>query len=86
MPVVYGTLKEDVEAVAPPNSYIHVDDFDSPKALVNYLDYLAENQTAYEEYHQWRLTEPTNLDEYQPLSTDGKYFCGYLNINYQQPK
>jgi len=76
VPVVYGTLKEDVEAVAPPNSYIHVDDFDSPKALVNYLDYLAENQTAYEEYHQWRLTEPTNLDEYQPLSTDAEMTCG----------
>merc|ERR1712021_148122 len=76
VPVVYGTLKEDVEAVAPPNSYIHVDDFDSPKALVNYLDYLAKNQTAYEEYHQWRLTEPTNLDEYQPLSTDTEMTCG----------
>ena len=73
VPVVYGTLKADVDAVAPSHSYIHVDDFESPKALVDYLDYLARNQTAYEEYHHWRLAEPTNLSEYQPSHTDGKY-------------
>lgn len=28
-----GARKEDYEKVAPPNSFIHVDDFESPKEL-----------------------------------------------------
>jgi len=43
-----------VEAVAPPNSYIHAEKFETPEELVGYLDYLDSNDTAYMEYHQWR--------------------------------
>jgi len=60
VPVVYGPHKSDVEAVAPPNSYIFAEDFETPKDLVDYLDYLDKNDTAYEEYHKWRADE---LDE-----------------------
>ena len=58
VPVVYGAHPDDVNAVAPPNSFIHVEDFESPAALVKYLDYLDGNDTAYLEYHQWRSMEP----------------------------
>ena len=58
VPVVYGAHPDDVKAVAPPNSYIHVEDFETPAALVEYLDYLDGNDTAYLEYHQWRGIEP----------------------------
>ena len=44
--------------MAPPNSYIHVEDFDTPHELAKYLDYLDRNETAYAEYHQWRAMEP----------------------------
>ena len=44
--------------MAPPNSYIHVEDFDTPHELAKYLDYLDKNETAYAEYHQWRAMEP----------------------------
>ena len=44
--------------MAPPNSYIHAEDFDSPAALVKHLNYLNSNDTAYLEYHQWRRQEP----------------------------
>jgi len=44
--------------MAPPNSFIHVEDFASPKDLVDYLEYLSRNDTAYEKYHQWRMEEP----------------------------
>lgn len=57
VPVVYGAHPEDVKAVAPPNSYIHVEDFKSPAELVKYMDYLDKNDTAYLEYHQWRSIE-----------------------------
>lgn len=58
VPVVWGPTKSDVAAIAPPHSYIHVDDFKSPKKLVEYLNYLDKNDTAYREYHAWRFSEP----------------------------
>ena len=61
IPVVYGTHPDDVRAVAPPNSYIHVEDFASPAALVEYMNYLDGNDTAYLEYHQWREIAPSDM-------------------------
>ncbi|XP_039274113.1 4-galactosyl-N-acetylglucosaminide 3-alpha-L-fucosyltransferase FUT6-like [Styela clava] len=57
VPVVWGPTKADVEAVAPPNSFIHSDDFKSPEDLVVYLKYLSNNHTAYMKYHEWRKAE-----------------------------
>ena len=62
--------------MAPPNSYIHVEDFDTPHELAKYLDYLDKNETAYAEYHQWRAMEP---DFSSPIrSGAGKLINGYL--------
>ena len=72
VPVVYGPHVDDVKAMAPPNSYIHVEDYNSPAELAKYLDYLSKNDTAYLEYHQWRKEEPKTLDEYVPGSPDRK--------------
>ena len=44
--------------MAPPNSYIHVEDFNTPHKLVQYLDYLDKNEMAYAQYHQWRAMKP----------------------------
>ena len=72
VPIIFGTDRRDVKAMAPPNSYIHVENFQYPSQLVEYLDYLDKNDTAYAEYHQWRLAEP---DADQPIRTNtGKYF------------
>lgn len=57
VPIVFGPVKEDVQAIAPPNSYIFADDFKSPRDLVSYLNYLIRNNTAYMEYHRWRDQE-----------------------------
>ena len=74
VPVVMGPLKRDLEEQAPANSFIHVEDFSTPGELVDYLSYLDNNSTAYEEYHAWRnkdadLTLPYN----QP---NDKMMCG----------
>ena len=58
VPVVSGAHRDDVKRMAPPNSYIHAEDFTSPKALVDYLSYLNSNDTAYLEYHAWRRNDP----------------------------
>ncbi|EER07675.1 conserved hypothetical protein [Perkinsus marinus ATCC 50983] len=52
VPVVLGGLKRaDYEEIAPPGSFIHVDDFKTTKHLSEYLQYLTTNDTAYNEYH-----------------------------------
>ena len=58
VPIVFGPHIDDVKAVAPPNSYIHAEMFDTPQQLVDYIDYLDGNDTAYLEYHQWRTLYP----------------------------
>lgn len=55
VPIVSGAHPEDVKALAPNHSFIHVEDFKSPEDLLNYLNYLDRNDTAYMEYHKWRL-------------------------------
>ncbi len=39
---------------APPNSYIHVDDFKSPKELAQYLYLLDSNNDLYNNYFRWK--------------------------------
>ncbi|XP_078490023.1 4-galactosyl-N-acetylglucosaminide 3-alpha-L-fucosyltransferase 9-like [Ciona intestinalis] len=62
IPIVWGPKKSDVEVIAPPHSFIHVEDFKSAADLANYISYLDKNNTAYMEYHEWRkhlqLTDP----------------------------
>ena len=40
--------------IAPPKSYINVEDFTNPSQLSEYLQYLVKNHTAYEDYFQWK--------------------------------
>ncbi|XP_041667583.1 alpha-(1,3)-fucosyltransferase 7 isoform X2 [Cheilinus undulatus] len=54
VPVVMGPPLDDYKAVAPPNSFIHVDEFDSVKDLGKYLQGLAENKKRYNEYFNWK--------------------------------
>ena len=52
--ITLGAKREDVAAVLPPKSYLHVDDFKSPEDLVKYMRFLDKNITAYAEYLNWR--------------------------------
>lgn len=54
VPVVWGPKKEEYEAVLPPKSAIFADNFASEADLVEYLNYLDRNDTAYGEYFHWR--------------------------------
>ncbi|XP_076817778.1 4-galactosyl-N-acetylglucosaminide 3-alpha-L-fucosyltransferase FUT6-like [Clavelina lepadiformis] len=86
VPVVWGPRKLDVLKVAPTKSFIHTDDFSSPVELVRYLQYLANNQTAYAEYLQWRtwVKHPENIEKHlQELATernDLRSFCPLCSI------
>ena len=61
VPVVMGPSREDYELVAPPNSFIHVDDFSSIEDLANYLIKLNNNDELYKEYITW-MSIPENRD------------------------
>jgi len=56
IPIVLGAHPDDYKTLAPPGSYIHVDDFNSPKALADYLHFLDKNDTLYNEYFRWKKT------------------------------
>ncbi|XP_078590513.1 alpha-(1,3)-fucosyltransferase 7-like [Branchiostoma floridae x Branchiostoma japonicum] len=63
VPVVFGASKGHYERFTPPNSFIHVDDFESPEALAKYLNYLDQNDDKYNEYFAWKTKPPKNLPE-----------------------
>lgn len=56
VPVVLGAHKKDYNYAAPPDSFIHVEDFQSPKELADYLLFLHTNETAYNKYFEWQDT------------------------------
>lgn len=56
VPVVMGAPKEDYERVAPPHSFIHVDDFPSSHELSRYLRMLHKDTKLYNEYFRWKHT------------------------------
>ena len=51
-----GAPRRDYERVAPPNSFIHVDDFASPRHLALYLHHLDHNDRLYNDYFRWKGT------------------------------
>ncbi|KAF6032254.1 FucTA [Bugula neritina] len=55
IPIVMGGLSmEEYENIAPPNSYIHVKNFTSPKHLAEHLHYVVSNEKAFNYYLEWR--------------------------------
>lgn len=54
VPIVIGAPKENYLRLAPPNSFIYADDFQSAKDLADYIMLLDSNDTMYNTYHQWR--------------------------------
>ncbi|XP_077353387.1 alpha-(1,3)-fucosyltransferase 7 [Festucalex cinctus] len=54
VPVVLGAPVKDYEAVAPPQSFIHVDEFASVKELAEYLQQVAGDRKRYSEYFHWK--------------------------------
>ncbi|XP_030837265.1 glycoprotein 3-alpha-L-fucosyltransferase A-like [Strongylocentrotus purpuratus] len=54
VPVVYGASKEDYKRVLPPDSFIHVEDFDSIMELALYLRKLSKDEGLYNTYFEWK--------------------------------
>ena len=65
LPIVNGGLsKRDYAKIAPPHSYLHINDFNSAEDLMKTLENLAENQDLYNSYFWWKehYTIETNME------------------------
>ena len=60
VPIVFGG--GPYNEIAIPGSYINAADFSSVKALADYLKYLDKNDTAYNEYFDWKSKYELNKD------------------------
>lgn len=54
IPIVVGPPIEDYEKLAPPNSFIHPDQFDSIVAMATHILDVASNEEKFLSYFQWR--------------------------------
>lgn len=56
IPVVLGPSRATYEALAPPDSFIHISDFKSTTELAAYLKHTATDRQAYDKFFQWHST------------------------------
>lgn len=56
LPIVMGARPEDYQQRAPYRSYIHVDEFASPRELAEYLHILDHNDDLYNAFFKWKGT------------------------------
>jgi len=49
-----GAPRSDYERAAPPQSFIHVDDFASPRQLADFLRAVAADRDRYNSYFRWQ--------------------------------
>lgn len=54
VPIVMGAPRQDYEQAAPPASFIHVQDFASPRELADYLHSLDKDDALYYSYFHWK--------------------------------
>ena len=61
VPIAYGAPKEDYTKTAPPNSFIHLDDFRTMQEFVDYIKLLDKNETMYQSFFEWRRLGKTRM-------------------------
>ncbi|CAF0756409.1 unnamed protein product [Adineta steineri] len=84
IPIVSGPERENYVRIAPPNSFIHIDDYSSDDKLAKTLYSIATNRSLYEKYHYWRryydiYYEAKDLEPYRFCE-----ICCRLNTNKQR--
>ncbi|XP_076825955.1 4-galactosyl-N-acetylglucosaminide 3-alpha-L-fucosyltransferase FUT6-like [Clavelina lepadiformis] len=77
VPVVLGPSRHSYETTAPPGSFIYAPDF-SVHGLVEYLNYLDKNETAYRQYFEWRFRSKEDMP-YQDRSYGYCQLCRVLH-------
>ncbi|XP_012283923.1 alpha-(1,3)-fucosyltransferase 7-like [Orussus abietinus] len=85
VPVIMGASKKSCESVLPPRSFLHVDDFDSPVDLANYLKYLDGRSREYYRFHEWRRYYKV-INEHGYFGSASKHYCRLCEaLHYNSP-
>ena len=73
VPVIWGPMRNDIEAVLPPGSFVFVEDFEGIDDLVQYLKKLAKNDFEYAKFFEWRRKEQRQTKQGASVQAHG--FC-----------
>lgn len=76
VPIVMGPSRQNYEKFVPGDAFIHVDDFESPKALAKYLLRLDQDDESYRRFFQWQRNHKVSLTSF-PLQ-NACYTCDYI--------
>lgn len=84
IPIVSGPTRENFQRVAPPNSFIHVDDYSTDKQLAQALNAIGKDRQLFRKYHYWRqfydvYYEAKDVEPYRFCE-----LCYRLNTNKQR--
>ncbi|XP_042855623.1 glycoprotein 3-alpha-L-fucosyltransferase A-like isoform X2 [Penaeus japonicus] len=86
VPVVMGGPVATYKKMLPPNSFLHVDDFDSPEDLARHLLALATDPKAYNRLHAWR-SQYRISNEHGYFESPVYHYCRICEaLNYNDPK
>ena len=83
IPIANGALnRKEYEKMAPPNSYLHIDDFASPQDLANYIKQIANNPKLFQSFFWWQ--------EFYQIQTDFVFetncqLCDKINEEIHSP-
>ena len=79
IPIVMGGISmNDYYNVAPPNSFIHMENFTSVAELQRHLRKLINDPTAFNSYHKWR-------EEFEIIHKDPLHACELCRIANEKP-
>lgn len=77
-----GAKPEDYERSAPYRSYIHVDEFASPKELAGYLHRLDKNDDLYNSYFRYNKIKILFAISYFYITSTLLFFCNLSHFNH----
>eukprot|EP00747_Dinoflagellata_sp_TGD_P207521 gnl/TRDRNA2_/TRDRNA2_81085_c0_seq1.p1 gnl/TRDRNA2_/TRDRNA2_81085_c0~~gnl/TRDRNA2_/TRDRNA2_81085_c0_seq1.p1 ORF type:complete len:557 (+),score=106.27 gnl/TRDRNA2_/TRDRNA2_81085_c0_seq1:44-1714(+) len=80
--VLGGVSRKDYEVVAPADSFIHVDDFNSMQELADHLLMLHKDEKAYNKYFRWKTPDWTPMTREAMLQP----WCELCEELYKDPK
>lgn len=84
IPIVSGPIRDNFIRLAPPHSFIHIDDYKSDDELAKHLNLIGTNKNLFKKYHLWRryydvYHEGKDLEPYRFCE-----LCYRLNTNKQR--
>ena len=79
IPIALGAKIDEYRTLSPPNSFLHVRNFTSPKVLADYMHKVAKDDKLFNSYHKWRET----YELYKPPAEE--FDCWLCRMAWEQP-